>query len=603
MYKRRKSGTSWGGWVQFATTSDNVASATKLKTSRTISLTGDVTGSASFDGSANASITATVADDSHNHTSLKTLGSQSPETGRTASRGGLYSYGTDTTTTGAATTYTSVIGFGKGAAGHGEIAVGWLTSGGMWYRSLRDMSDDWIDWVRVYDTKNKPTYSDVGAPSTTGTNASGTWGISVTGNAATATTLATARTFQIADNDGTNKGPTASFNGSANVVLNLPSSIKANASTASQLNAYSTPGEYTKNTLAYFNSSLNHSGTAQKGINDGPTTTNTWWHFLRFTHSNGAGYYTDLAVPFNDNSLYYKRIANGSVQNASTNAGWVQVLDALNYTTYCAPASHSHSYVPLSGGTMTGKLQVNDLIVGYNYTKNGNNIASFVWDKPGSNWTGMGANSEQDTIYFGACDADGIWNTSYRQKWKFNGSLIVGGGDDNCNIVPWTNNYSTIGTESLKWWKIYATNIYGNTVYGAVWNDYAEYRETTSYIRPGCVVYENGDDTLSLANERMIPACQLVSDTFGFAIGETDKCKTPLAVSGRALAYPYEDRNSYKPGDAVCSGPNGTVSKMTQEEKVNHPECIIGYVSCIPTYETWGTGNVAVNGRIWIKVV
>ena len=42
-------------------------SANKLATARTISLTGDVTGSTSFDGSGNVSITATVADDSHNH--------------------------------------------------------------------------------------------------------------------------------------------------------------------------------------------------------------------------------------------------------------------------------------------------------------------------------------------------------------------------------------------------------------------------------------------------------------------------------------------------------------------------------------------------------
>lgn len=41
--------------------------ADALTTARTISLTGDVSGSVSFDGSANVSITATVADDSHNH--------------------------------------------------------------------------------------------------------------------------------------------------------------------------------------------------------------------------------------------------------------------------------------------------------------------------------------------------------------------------------------------------------------------------------------------------------------------------------------------------------------------------------------------------------
>lgn len=74
-------------------------------------------------------------------------------------------------------------------------------------------------------------------------------------------------------------------------------------------------------------------------------------------------------------------------------------------------------------------------------------------------------------------------------------------------------------------------------------------------------------------------------------------------MAGRVLAYPYEDRDSYKPGDAVCSGPNGTVSKMTYQEKVMYPECIVGYVSCVPIYETWGEKNTKVDGRIWIKVI
>ena len=144
--------------------------------------------------------------------------------------------------------------------------------------------------------------------------------------------------------------------------------------------------------------------------------------------------------------------------------------------------------------------------------------------------------------------------------------------------------------------------ITGSKVYGAVWNDYAEYRATKDEIQAGRVVTENGDDTLSLATERLMPGANIVSDTFGFAIGETENSKTPLAISGRVLAYPYEDRNSYKPGDPVCSGPNGTVSKMTREEVMMYPDRILGTVSAIPEYETWGTGNVVVNGRIWIKV-
>ena len=142
-----------------------------------------------------------------------------------------------------------------------------------------------------------------------------------------------------------------------------------------------------------------------------------------------------------------------------------------------------------------------------------------------------------------------------------------------------------------------------SSVYGAVWNDYAEFRETKETIEAGRVVIENGDDTLSLATERLMPGANIVSDTFGFAIGETDNAKTPLAVSGRALVYTYEDRDSYKAGDPVCSGPNGTVSKMTREEVMMYSDRMIGTVSSIPDYETWGTGNVSVNNRIWVKVV
>ena len=47
--------------------SGNATTATTLQTARTIALAGDVTGSVSFNGSANATITAVVVDDSHNH--------------------------------------------------------------------------------------------------------------------------------------------------------------------------------------------------------------------------------------------------------------------------------------------------------------------------------------------------------------------------------------------------------------------------------------------------------------------------------------------------------------------------------------------------------
>lgn len=143
--------------------------------------------------------------------------------------------------------------------------------------------------------------------------------------------------------------------------------------------------------------------------------------------------------------------------------------------------------------------------------------------------------------------------------------------------------------------------IYGATVHNAVWNDYAEYRKAET-IEPGRVVIENVSGEMKMSTERLQAGASIISDTFGSVMGETEECKSPVAVAGRVLAYTYEDRDSYPLGAAVCTGPNGTVSLMTRDEIMMYPERIIGTVSEIPNYKTWGTGNVEVNGRIWIKV-
>ena len=151
---------------------------------------------------------------------------------------------------------------------------------------------------------------------------------------------------------------------------------------------------------------------------------------------------------------------------------------------------------------------------------------------------------------------------------------------------------------------VYNASVYtsGSVLYGAAWNDYAEYRICNEEFIPGQVVCENGDDTLSVSIKRMQPGANVISDTFGFAIGETENAKCPIAVSGRVLAYTYEPREEFKPGEAVCAGPNGTVSKMTRAEIREYPERIIGTVSAVPNYEYWGEGQIKVNNRIWIKI-
>ena len=138
-------------------------------------------------------------------------------------------------------------------------------------------------------------------------------------------------------------------------------------------------------------------------------------------------------------------------------------------------------------------------------------------------------------------------------------------------------------------------------VYNAVWNDYAEYRQTDN-IQPGKVYQENDNGCMTKTQHRLIPGCSIASDTFGSAMGKTLDAQTPMAVAGRVLAYTYQNRTLYHAGMAVCSAPDGTVDIMAREEIIAYPDCIIGYVSEIPDYTEWGSGHVQVDGRIWIKI-
>ena len=276
----------------------------------------------------------------------------------------------------------------------------------------------------------------------------------------------------------------------------------------------------------------------------------------------------------------YAQKANASqavaLRQCDTSGTWqndLYLLHSGNYNSYA---------LPLSGGTISGKI---------------------VWSGASAVVSSLtSSNSTQGLILDVGMSGSGIYK---------------GNGD---NITTGTNGQANIIIKS--WYGVgFATSCYNVTnpgislnidtrtgdlntigkVYGAVWNDYAEYR-STEIIEPGRVVREDKDSIMKLTTERLMPACEIISDTFGFAIGETDECKTPIAATGRVLAYPYEDRYSFELGDAVCSGPNGTVSKMTREELMIYPERMIGTVSEIPEYKTWGSGNVEVDGRIWIRV-
>ena len=74
---------------------------------------------------------------------------------------------------------------------------------------------------------------------------------------------------------------------------------------------------------------------------------------------------------------------------------------------------------------VVGGIKATKPIFGYMYGTN-NNAAAFIFDKPGSNYTGIGSDGVSDTIRFGACNVQGGW-VDYNQKWKFYGDVIVTG--------------------------------------------------------------------------------------------------------------------------------------------------------------------------------
>ena len=84
---------------------------------------------------------------------LRSLGNQNCQTGRTQAYGDVYTYNTMSNNTGSPTSYSSVIGFGRGVAGTVEIAGGWCDTN-LYWRSLRDCCEDWHSWRTVLDSSN-----------------------------------------------------------------------------------------------------------------------------------------------------------------------------------------------------------------------------------------------------------------------------------------------------------------------------------------------------------------------------------------------------------------------------------------------------------------
>lgn len=144
---RSINGTNFDGTANITTSYWGTArNFTIGNTTRSVNGSGNVSWSFADIGGAPAS---------HSHNYINSRGNLNPQTGRTQNLGNVYSYNTVSgTSNGAPTTYTSVIGFGRSTGGTVEIAGGWTAGMGLWYRALRDTTDNWYGWVKVWDSKN-----------------------------------------------------------------------------------------------------------------------------------------------------------------------------------------------------------------------------------------------------------------------------------------------------------------------------------------------------------------------------------------------------------------------------------------------------------------
>lgn len=71
-----------------------------------------------------------------------------------------------------------------------------------------------------------------------------------------------------------------------------------------------------RNELQYFNQ---HTSTTYGATNNANPTAD-WYHILRMNHANSSGYFVDLAIPFNDNRVQFRRIVGGS------DVGWYRII-------------------------------------------------------------------------------------------------------------------------------------------------------------------------------------------------------------------------------------------------------------------------------------
>ena len=236
-------------------------------------------------------------------------------------------------------------------------------SGGLFRRSG---ADSWGPWKEILDSGNYSKY----IPSLEGTNASGTWGIDITGKAAKAALLETARKINGVAFDGSADITTTlwgtarkitigaaekSIDGSKDIEYTLTEIGAAPATHDHNYAGSSTAGGAANSSLKLGKTStFTSSGEGGLYYYDANMTnvanTNAWsapatgWHQILHMSLSVANYWNELAFPINDTKGLGWRQRKGDVYS-----GWFRLLDSNNYKDYvtlenigAAAENHAH---------------------------------------------------------------------------------------------------------------------------------------------------------------------------------------------------------------------------------------------------------------------
>ena len=242
--------------------------------------------------------------------------------------------------------------------------------------------------------------------------------------------------------NGTTSGPTlkTTVNGVAGTAVAIPSasgSISGVVTTGAQTFA----GSKTFSSVINMNAGMNWA--PNQNITCAPTAANQEWSFDVGSTSYAGSYwhvwssvksasilacYADdrrVDIPLHLSVGGYENSAYAISTNSFISNSWIRTVGNTGWY------SETHGggiYMTDSSWVQVynnKNFKITGQLFAYSYGNQGNNAPAIIFDKPGGNFTGIGANSESDTIFFGPVDSNYAWVSGYDQRWKFQGSLAV----------------------------------------------------------------------------------------------------------------------------------------------------------------------------------